>query len=296
MNRIIAGLFSLLILLAAAGAQQKPSAPSAKTQNDATPNLPSEETVNGFMQQMFGYDSTLTWKVQDIKPSKAQGLAEVTVVLNGPQGPQSNKLYVTEDGKYAVTGDILPFGAKPFEADRKTLEKGINGPSRGPANAPVTIVEFSDLQCPHCKAAQPDLDKLLTEEPNVRLVFQNFPLPMHDWAMKAASYADCVARSSNDEAWKFIQGVYDVQTDITASNADEKLNAIADAAGAKSSAIASCAANPETTSRIQHSLDLGQSLDVNSTPTIFINGRRVSGLGTLPHDVLKKLVEFAAKP
>jgi protein-disulfide isomerase len=290
MNRIVACFTAIFLLLATAAAQNKNT--PALTDRE---NLPTEETVNSFLQQMFGYDSGVSWRVADIKPSKAQGLAEVTIVLNTPQGPQSNKLYVTADGTHAITGDILPFGAKPFEADRKTLEKGINGPSRGPANAPVTIVEFSDLQCPHCKAAQPDLDKLVAEEPNIRLVFQNFPLPMHDWAMKAAGYADCVARTSNDAAWKFIQGVYDAQNDITSSNADEKMNAIADAAGAKSAEVAKCSASPDTTSRIQHSMALGQSLDVNATPTVFINGRKISSLGTLPHDVLKKLVEFAAK-
>ena len=297
MSRTFASFLSLLILLAAAAAQQKP-APSAKpavSQNDAAPNLPSEETVNGFMQQMFGYDSSVSWKVGDIRPAKAQGLAEVTVVLNTPQGPQVNKMYVTPDGQHAIVGDVMPFGAHPFDSDREILEKGVNGPSRGPAGAAVTIVEFSDLQCPHCKAAQPDLDKLLTEEPNLRLVFQSFPLPMHDWAMKAAEYADCIARSGNDAVWKFIQGTYDAQSEITAANADEKLNAIADTAGAKSAEIAVCAAKPETQSRIEHSLALGQALEVNATPTIFINGRKIGNLGTLPHEVLRKLVEFAAK-
>ena len=71
----------------------------------------------------------------------------------------------------------------------------MNGPSRGPADAPVTLVEFSDLQCPHCKEAQPTIDKLMAEEKNARLVFQNFPLPAHDWAAKAAYYGDCIGRS-----------------------------------------------------------------------------------------------------
>ncbi len=296
MSRIVACCLSVLLLLSAAVAQKKADAAPAKadTSTDLVPGLPSEDTVNSFMQQMFGYDSTMTWKVSDIHPSKAQGLAEVTVVLNTPQGPQANKMYVSEDGRHAIVGDIVPFGAHPFEADRETLDKGVNGPSHGPANAPVTIVEFSDMQCPHCRAAQPELNKLLTEEPNVKLIFQNYPLPMHDWAMKAAAYVDCVGRSSNDAVWKFIQGVYDAQTDITAGNADEKLNAMADAAGVKSADIAQCAVNPETTSRIQHSLALGQALEVNATPTIFINGRKLANLSSLPHDILKKLVECAA--
>ncbi len=232
--------------------------------------------------------------MQSIRPAAAEGLAEVNVIISSPQGEQGNKFYVTPDGAHAVIGEIIPFGPHPFAADRMKLEKGVTGPSRGPANAPVTLVEFSDLQCPHCKAAQPVLEKLMAEESNVRLVFQNLPLPAHDWAQKAAAYADCVARNSKEGFWKFIQGVYDAQTDITAANADDKLNAIADAAGVKSAEIAACAAQPATESRIQGSTALANSLDVTSTPTLFINGRKITP-GGLPYEVLKNLVEFAAR-
>ena len=186
----------------------------------------------------------------------------------------------------------MPFGAHPFAADEKELERGINGPSRGPADAPVTVVDFSDLQCPHCKDAHPTLEKLVAENKNVRLVFQSFPLPMHDWAAKAAAYADCVSRSSNDAFWKFISSVFAAQSDITAANADEKLTALADSAGVKGADIAACAAKPETTSRVEKSVALGKALNVNSTPTIFVNGRR---LPSVPYEVLVKLVDFAAK-
>ena len=209
-------------------------------------NLPSEETVNSFLKQTFGYDSTVTWKIASIKPSIAEGLAEVDVVLSNAQGQSPTTLYVTPDGKHALTGEILPFGAKPYAPANEILLKGANGASRGPEKSAVTIVEFSDLQCPHCKDAQPVIDKLLTEEPNARFVFQNFPLPMHNWAAKAANYADCVGRSSKDAVWKFIQGTFDQQTNITESNADEKLTAIADAAGVKGADIAVCAAKSDT--------------------------------------------------
>jgi protein-disulfide isomerase len=103
-----------------------------------------------------------------------------------------------------------------------------------------------------------------------------------------------VGRSSPDAFWKFVQSIYSAQSDITASNVDEKLTAFADASGTKGADMAACAAKPETTTRVEHSLDLGKSLDVSSTPTIFINGRKLSA-GGLPYDVLQKLVDFAAK-
>lgn len=292
-------LFLPFLLVALAGAQQKPATTSAAAshQSEAKTSstvLPSEEVVNAFLQQTFGYNSELSWKINHIRPSQAEGLAEVDVTVSGPQGSGGQKFYVSADGKHAVFGDILPFGAHPYTAARQELEKGINGPSRGPVNAPVTVVEFGDFQCPHCKDAQPTLEKLANENKNVRLVFQNFPLPMHDWAMKAANYADCVGRSSDAAFWKFLDNVYSAQSDITASNADEKLTGLADSAGVKGSDIAACAAKPETESRVQHSLALGTSLEVNSTPTIFINGRKLT-VGGVPYEILQKLVDFAAK-
>lgn len=292
-------IISLFLLSAfALAAQQKPAtkprpATTSSPHARSTGSLPSEEEVNAFMHSMFGYDPQVTWKIVSIKPSEAEGLAEVTVEMSSPQGQSGQRFFVTEDGKHAVTGDIIPFGAHPFEKARLELKKRADGPARGPAAAPVELVEFSDLQCPHCKEANPTIEKLLTENPNVHFVYQNFPLPSHNWAEKAAEYDDCVGRASNDAFWKFVDGVFAAQEQITAENADEKLTGIADQAGVKGSDIAACAAKPETQSRVQGSVELGKSLEVNSTPTLFVNGRPV-GVSSNNYDVLKQLVDFAA--
>jgi protein-disulfide isomerase len=269
----------------------KPAATSAAAAG--TTALPSEDTVNSFLFQMFGYDPTVTWKVTDIHPSEVPGLAEVLITITNAQGSNPNKVLVSADGKHAIAGDILPFGAKPFEDARVKLEKGVTGPAKGPAKAAVTIVEFSDMQCPHCAKAAPVIEQLLTEEPDVRFIFQNFPLPAHNWAEKAADYVDCVGRaSSNDAVWKFIQKTFEDQTNITEANLDEKLKAIATASGANGDEIAACAAKPDTKARVEASLALGKSVDVTGTPTLFINGRNVPG-GT-PVELLKKIVDFQA--
>jgi len=191
--------------------------------------------------------------------------------------------------------DIIPFGARPFEPARKALEQEVNGPSRGPKDAAVTIVEFGDLQCPACKAAQPTIEALGAAEPQARFVFQNFPLEMHNWAAKGAAYADCVGRASNDAFWKFVSKTYETQSDITAANADEKLTALAEGAGVKGSEIAACATQPETKARIDASIALGKKVDVTGTPTLFINGRKIGSFDARLSDVYKSLVEFAAK-
>jgi protein-disulfide isomerase len=300
--RVLLKTISVFLLLAGslvlgqASEKTKPAAkPAEKLGTHATANLPSEATVESFLHEQFGYQSDMSWKISSIKPSTIEGLAEVTVVLANQQGQQLSRFYVSPDGQHALIGDIIPFGAKPFDPAKNALEKGITGPSRGPRDAAVTIVEFGDLQCPACKAAQPTIEALVAAEPQARFVFQNFPLEMHNWAAKGAAYADCVGRASNDAFWKFVSKTYETQAEITAANADEKLTALADGAGVKGSEIAACTTQGETKARIDASIALGKKVDVSGTPTLFINGRKIGSFDNRLSDVYKSLVEFAAK-
>jgi protein-disulfide isomerase len=296
-------LNSICIVLLAGGltvaqtkaAKSTPAKPAEKTATPGSVNLPSEATVDSFLHQQFGYETDLTWKISSIKPSTITGLAEVNVILASPQGQQATRFFVAPDGQHALVGEVIPFGARPFDPARQLLEKGVTGPERGAKNAPVTIVEFGDLQCPACKAAQPTIEAMVAAEPNARFVFQNFPLEMHNWAAKGAAYADCVGRASNDAFWKFVSKTYETQSDITAENADEKLTAIADGAGVKGADIAACAVKPDTKAHVDASIALGKSADVSGTPTVFINGRRISSFDPRMSDVYKSLVAFAAK-
>jgi protein-disulfide isomerase len=270
----------------------KPAAKPAATSATGESGLPSEETVNSFLFEMLGYDPTVSWKVSDIRPSEVPGMAEVSFLVINSQGSNPNRLLVSADGKHAISGDVMPFGAKPFEDARAKLEKGVNGPAKGPAKAAVMVVEFSDMQCPHCQKAAPGIEQLLAQEPEVHFVYQNFPLPAHNWAEKAADYVDCVGRASNDAVWKFIAKTFEEQTNITEANLDEKLKGIATASGAKGDEVAACAAKADTKARVEASVALGKAVGVSGTPTLFINGRSVPG--GAPVEVLKKIVDFEA--
>lgn len=275
-------------------AESRPAAKPAASSSAAevATVLPSEETVNAFLFQMLGYDAAKSWKVTEIRPSEIAGLAEVSVVISDANGSAPSHFLVSNDGKHVLTGDVLPFGAKPFDEARAKLEKGVNGPSKGGAKPTVTIVEFSDMECPHCAKAASSIDQLLAQEPEVHFVFQNFPLPAHAWAEKAAEYVDCVGRESSDSVWKFVQKTFDDQSNITPANVDEKLKANATASGANAEEIAACAAKPDTKARVEASVALGRALGVNGTPTLFINGQSIPG--TAPADLLKKIVDFKA--
>jgi protein-disulfide isomerase len=257
--------------------------------------LPSEATVNEFLESFFGFTPGLSWKVNLIRRAADPALVEVSVMMTTPDGDQPMRLYVTPDGRHAVAGDWLPFGADPFAGPRKEIAERATGPAKGPATAAVTIVEFGDLQCPSCKAAQPAIEDLLKAEPQVRFIFQHFPLTqIHPWAFKAATWAQCVSEQSNAAFWRFVDTVYAEQEKITVENADARLGALAEKAGANQASAAACAPKPETAAKINQSIELGKSLEVGGTPTVFIGGRKISNVNGTPLDVLKAIVDHHA--
>jgi protein-disulfide isomerase len=232
----------------------------------------------------------LAWSIIDIRQSPIAGLADVTVSIN-KQPPQH--IYFAPGVGTAVIGEMIPFGNNPFAPARQIL-RAADGPALGPKTPVIEIVEFSDLECPHCKAAAPIVEKLAADFPQVRIIFQQFPLPasLHPWAMKAALYADCAANANKDAFWKYIDSVFENQGSIALATADDKLQQLAKEAGYDADKLAACAASPEADARVNKSLDLGKSLEVNSTPTFFINGRRVPAIANIPYDQLKALVQF----
>jgi len=298
-------LFLLIALLPAfaiaqsSGTKKTASTKPAKSSSAKTPAatnttppvlLPSKEEIDTGLKRTFGYDPAISWTIYDIKPAAIPGLVDVLVSMN-KQNPVH--LYVSPDRQYAVAGEIIPFGPNPFAPAREKL-KAADGPTQGAAKPVIEIVEFSDLECPHCKKAAPILDKLVTDFPQVQLTFQQFPLPatLHPWALKAAEYADCAAQHDKAAFWKYVDSIFENQGSIAAATADDKLKELATATGLDATKIASCAATPETEARVNKSLQFGQSLDINQTPTVFINGRRVLGIGDIPYDQLKNLVQF----
>ncbi len=269
----------------------KKTPPAVATPQSAPATVTTEE-VQSFLQKMFGFQPSAVWKVADISPS-SEDPSVTRVVLQ--VGDQSQILYVLPGGKFAMAGEMIPFGADPFAPVREALAAGAHGPVMGNKDAPVTLVEFSDLECPHCKVAQPVIEKLVNESPNAKLIYQPFPLPMHTWAKQAAAYAECVRQQNEPAMWKFSDSVYAAQSEITDANATEKFTGLASSAGVDAAKVAACATQPDTMAKIQQSIDLGLSVGVNATPTLFIEGRRVLGISEESLPTLKAMIDYEAK-
>ena len=297
MNRFT-NLLVVLALLGCTSLAQTPKSdkpvPSNKPAATTSTSLPGEATVNAFLKGWFGWNQELTWKIAEIKKSDAEGISQATVIMNTPKGPETLRFYITPDQKYAFLGELMPFGSDPFARNRQELTLA-DGPVEGPKDAAITIVEFGDLECPACKAAQPNITKLMQDEPKARLIFQNFPLEsIHKWAMAGAKYLDCLARENNDAAWKFIATVYDHQSEVNEQNVEQMLKGYVKDAGGDPGDVAACAAKPQTEKRVREQMKLGQNLDVTSTPTFFINGRRQVGFAqnSIPYDVVKEITDY----
>lgn len=266
---------------------------------DFTASAPTKEQVLGFLQAAWGYDPNRVFQVQRISKTSVPGISNVLVAVGekGNKQVQALQFFALQDGKHIIAqGEILPFGEHPYSENRATLEQRANGPSRGAADKKLEIVEFADFQCPHCKEAQANMDKLATDFPNAHIVFQNFPLvKIHPEAMRAAEYGHCVAKLGGNEAFfQFASAVFDGQAGLASSDGAElTLNSAISKAGQDPAKVAACSKEPATEAAVKADIQLAEDLAVNQTPELAINGRLIP-LGGLDYETLKKIVAYHA--
>jgi protein-disulfide isomerase len=164
-------------------------------------------------------------------------------------------------------------------------------PSFGPADAPVTIVEFGDLECPSCRAEAPLLRELIPELfPNkIRTVFKDYPLgSIHPWARAASIAGRCIFRQDPRAFWKFYDWDYANQDDITVENLKSRVVGWAAANGINSAQLETCIDSKATDSEIAQNIREGKDAGVRGTPTLFVNGLK-STSSQLP--ALQQLIE-----
>ena len=300
---------------------QQPDAGTAGQQPDAAPSAPApsgppkfpppdpanftaasptKETVNGFLQAIWGFDQDRMWQVQAIEKTRVDGVSKVYILVGdktGKEKPQVFSFFTLPDGKHIITGDeVVDFGMTPFADTRQRLREHANGPYRGAASKDLELVEFADFQCPHCKEAQANIDKLITDYPKARIVFENFPIAaLHPQSVIAAEYGVCVTKLGSSAAFfQFASAVFDGQDGLaTADGATLTLNSSAAKAGLDPAKVAACAATPETKADVDASIQMGTDSGITEVPTLMVNGRAVPA--TAPYDLLKKIIDYQAK-
>ncbi|MGO9777084.1 MAG: DsbA family protein [Terracidiphilus sp.] len=302
-------------LLQASAQQDVPAAPAAAPSSPApaatltfpkpdpanfTAASPTKEVVNAFVQASWGYDDSRVWEVWAIRNTPAEGVSRVTILVgdkSGKQKPALVEFFVLPDGKHIIAqNDILPFGEHPYAEYRALAQKRADGPYRGSAMKDLEIIEFADFQCPHCKDAQANMDKLAVDFPKARIVFQTFPLEtIHPQAARSAAYGICVTKQGGSNAFfTFASAVFDGQDGLaTDDGATLTLNSAVTKAGLDPAKIAECATAPTTVAAVEAMVKLAADLNINQTPTLLINGRQI--IATVPYDTLKQIVLYQAK-
>jgi protein-disulfide isomerase len=282
MNRAIRKIFiapigALLLCASLAPAQSKSGAAGEGKAPESQNFAALKNRIEAQVRRLFALGPSYAVACKEPKDSPLPGMLQMEVEVTYEGQSDSVLFHVTRDGRYLLRGDLIDTATDPFAANRALL-KTEGAPSKGPANAPVTLVAFSDFQCPTCRALHYTLRSILPLYPQVRFVFKDFALTqIHPWAEIAHKAARCAYRQSPEAFWKMHDMIFERQESITPSNAYDHLLDFARQAEADLNLLKLCMAAPETLQEINASFQQGVALKVANTPTVFINGRRIVG-------------------
>jgi protein-disulfide isomerase len=269
-RRRLLGVVTALLLAAACGGGGE-GGPSAS--NDAI----SQRVIDYFQKTVT--TPGLNFKVTKIEDSEVPGWRKGNLEVSlGPQ-TQNVAFYVNRDGRYLFRGDAIDLTIDPLKQVMNKISLD-NQPERGAKDAKVTIVEYSDFQCPFCARVYTTLENEVLKDygDKVRFVFKNFPLSsIHPWAEDGAVAAECAFQQGNDKFWPMYNGLFSKQSEISKDNLKEKASAIAKDGGLDVGRFQECLDGKQAIDAVKADESEGTALGVNSTPTFFINGRRLSG-------------------
>jgi protein-disulfide isomerase/copper chaperone CopZ len=178
----------------------------------------------------------------------------------------------------APSADNQPAAVQKFDITK-------NDNVRGNFNAPITLVEFSDFECPFCGKIYPTFKKIIQDYPDkVRLVYKHFPLSFHPNGEKAAESAECAAEQG--KFWEYHDKLFDNQQ---AGFSLEKFKQWAKDLGLKESKFSDCLDSGKYASKVNTEFQEGSSKGVNGTPATFVNGQLVSG--AQPYESFKQVID-----
>jgi len=280
-----------LIYLPASTPAQTAAAPAGKTPAAPAAAAPTalQRKVEAYLRNLYAFGPSVQLSVSVPKDSEVPGLLEATVDLKYGENTQSAKFYLSKDGKYLVRGEVSDLSKDPLAETRARLQTK-DAPVLGDPKATVTLVEFSDFECPVCRSLHDVLRGMLPNYPQVRVVFKDFPLEnLHPWARTAAIAGRCAYQQDPKAFWKVYDSIYDQQEVISAANAWSKMTDFAADAGLNADAFKACMAGPDAGAQVDASRANGQQLEVGSTPTIFVNGRRMVGADA---HVLEQYIQY----
>jgi protein-disulfide isomerase len=253
------------------------AATTSTTTSGGAQTTPIQKTVEAYLRNLYAFGPDVQVTVSAPKESPVSGLLQTDVAVKIGPDAENATFYVSRDGKYLVRGEVSDLSRDPLADNRAKIDLK-NAPSLGDAKATVTLVEYSDFECPVCRGLHDVLRGILPNYPQVRVVFKDFPLEtLHPWARTAALAGRCAYQQDPAAFWKMYDAIYGNQELISAANAWTKMADFATQAGLNADGFKSCMASPEAAAAVDASHANGVQLEVTSTPTVFVNGRRLVG-------------------
>jgi protein-disulfide isomerase len=243
-------------------------------------------------RQVFRLAPTLQLTLSDLRNSVVPNFSVTTVTFDDGKQKQAQEFFVTKDNRYLVLGDVFKM-MSASEVLRLITTR--NEPGAGPANAPVTIVEYADLECPTCARLHEFLENNLLPKygDKVRIVFKEFPLAAHDWSQTAAIANQCAYQIEPSAFLKYRDLIFQNQPAINLANLRDLLLAYGEQAGVDRLKLAACIDSKASLPRVEANRHEGEKLQVGRTPTLFINGKMLVGFP--PADSFYQIVDGALR-
>lgn len=258
----------------------------------AKPKLDTAK-LEDYLRHLNLWTNDIKVEIREPKPAAIlPGFFDVEVKASLGERFIEQKYLVNADATRVVKGDVYDTSANPFVKELETISN-VGSPGLGTTGAPVVVSLFTDFQCPYCKeAAKMIRANLIQSYPKqVKLYLHDFPLEqIHPWARVAAVAGRCAALQGEDQFWRFHDWAFDRQGNLTPETFKSEVGKWAPLNGIESLAFNRCIENKETDAEVAKDVAMAVKLGLNSTPTMFVNGRKLAG--NLPWESMKRVIDL----
>jgi protein-disulfide isomerase len=265
----------LLLFCAGCSAQSKSPVPADVAQK-----------VQRQVRSYFNIPPDVDIKLGPLTPSEFPNYDNLTVTLSHGGKSQAVDFILSKDGKSLIRITKMDLTKDPYADTMKKIDVA-GRPVRGNPDAKVTIVNYDDFECPFCSRMHSTLMSEILPQygDRIRIIYKDYPLSMHPWAVHAANDANCLAKESGKSYWDFADYVHANQHAISGAQKDVQqafgeLDRITLDIGKKNGADANrlqACVKAQADGAVKSSMAEGDSVGVNATPTMFVNGERLEG-------------------
>lgn len=291
-SKITTFLLSLFVTFQWACAQDPQAAKGPAQSQAETPKQTqrmTNEQISTYVRKAMNIPSNVTVTITE-NESKIPGLQGILIELRWEKGIKKQQAWVTEDN-LLILGQTFDMTVDPYKKNWEKISFS-DVPTTGFPEAKVTIVEYSDFQCPFCSQAHVTVKELLKQyEGKVKLIYKHLPLEIHNWAQAAAVAAACVYEQNPDAFWKLSDFLFTNQKTLTKDTLGAKILDFSKESNLNSDQLQKCINDPATSQLVKANMAEASTLGLNSTPSFVINGRLVVGAQKL--EQFKQIIDEA---